>query len=229
MRAQEVSCFARALECRPDAIATHDLLTGGPGRDELDQCDLVLIGGSGEYSVADEGDWLDRALAGLREIAELRKPMFASCWGFQAISRALGGTCIHDLPNAELGTIEMTLTGAGREDPLFGALPWKFRGHAGHEDHVTQLPPGAVLLASSERVANQAFKLEGAPIYCTQFHPELQRQTFLERIANYPRYIEQIAGVPAQQFAQSCTETPEANALLKRFAQALQATDYGEP
>ena len=74
----------------------------------------------------------------------------------------MGGRCIHDPQKAELGTVELTLTAAGREDPLFGSLPPVFWGQAGHEDCVTELPPGAILLASSERVQNQAFKLRGA-------------------------------------------------------------------
>ena len=92
------------------------------------------------------------------------------------MARALGGECVNDLPNAELGTIELTLTEAGRNDPIFGQLPVTFTGQAGHEDHVVALPPDAVLLASSPRVPEQAFRFAGRPIYCTQFHPELDRR-----------------------------------------------------
>ena len=45
----------------------------------------------------------------------------------------------------------------------------------------------AVLLATSERSENQAFHFPGVPIYCTQFHPELDRAGFrfidLQRLA----------------------------------------------
>jgi GMP synthase (glutamine-hydrolysing) len=153
----------------------------------------------------------------MREIHCLAKPTFASCWGFQAMSRALGGRCIHDLPNAEVGTIEVELTSAGREDPLFSDLPSRFAAQAGHEDHVVQLPPGAVLLASSARVREQAFRFAGKPIYCTQFHPELDRSAILERVVAYPEYVARIARVPLDEFIQSCGDTPEANSLLPRF------------
>lgn len=218
MRQQEVGCFARAIECDPSAIATFDLLTGVPDDRQLDEVDALLIGGSGDYSAAGENAWLDRTLKGLRRIIDLGKPTFASCWGFQAFARAAGGRCIHDPAHAELGTIELRLTEEGCSDPLFGTLPNPFHGQAGHEDHVVELPPGAVLLASSDSVANQAFKFADAPIYCTQFHPELDRTAFLQRVTTYPRYVERIAGTTVTEFAKQCRDTPRTRQLLKRFA-----------
>jgi GMP synthase (glutamine-hydrolysing) len=221
MREQEVRCFSRALECELSDIVSFDLLAGVPTERELGQVDAVLIGGSGDYSAADDNPWLERTLAGLKRIVDTRKPTFASCWGFQAFSRAAGGRCTHDPQHAELGTIQLRLTEAGRSDPLFGALPNPFRGQAGHEDHVVELPPGAVLLASSELVTNQAFKFADAPIYCTQFHPELDRQSILERAKTYPRYVQSIAGKTIEQFAHDCCDTPETQALLPRFARLV--------
>jgi GMP synthase (glutamine-hydrolysing) len=157
----------------------------------------------------------------MRDIHRLAKPTFASCWGFQAMSRAMGGRCIHDLPNAEVGTIELNLTEAGRNDPLFGNLSPVFVAQAGHEDHVVELPPDAVLLASSARVKEQALRFVGRPIYCTQFHPELDRVAMLERVAAYPEYVARIARVPFDEFVQSCRESPEANSLLRRFVQLV--------
>jgi GMP synthase (glutamine-hydrolysing) len=217
MRPQEVGCFARHLACDAADIAVVDLLRRGPTGAEFDRADVVLLGGSGHYSAAGDGEWIERALDVMRTIHDRSKPTFASCWGFQAMARALGGRCIHDLPNAELGTVELRLTDNGRQDPLLGTLPSTFTGLAGHEDHVTELPPDAVLLASSARVRNQAFRFAGKPIYCTQFHPELDRTGFLERVRAYPEYVERIAGVPYEQFVDHCRETPEANLLLRRF------------
>jgi GMP synthase (glutamine-hydrolysing) len=129
----------------------------------------------------------------------------------------MGGECVSDLPNAEIGTIEMQLTEAGRADPVFGILPLQFAAHAGHEDHVVRLPPNATLLASSPRVAEQAFCFAGRPIYCTQFHPELDRAAMLERVIAYPEYIARIARVSFDEFIQNVRETPDANSLLRSF------------
>lgn len=220
MRDQEVDCFARAIGCRRDAIARFDLVTGVPTRRDIAAVDVILFGGSGDYSAAGDSPWLVRTLDALREIHAVEKPTFASCWGFQALARALGGRCIHDLPKAELGTIELHLTEAGAADPVFGHLPRVFDAQAGHQDHVVQLPPDAILLASSDRVRNQAFTFADKPIYCTQFHPELTQADLAARIDQYPEYAERIAGMSVEEFAQnSCHETPEANGLLRRFVE----------
>jgi len=221
IRRQEVDCFARAIGCEPVAIEPFDLLGGFPTQEQLQQFDAVLVGGSGNYSAAGESPWLEKTLAGFRRLVEQRKPTFASCWGFQAIARALGGSCIHDPPRAELGTLELQLTDAGRGDPLFGGLEDSFLGIAGHEDHVITLPPSAVLLASSQLVRHQAFKIVDSPVYCTQFHPELDLQTFLDRVAAYPQYVERIAGTTIEKFAQRCRDTPDTRRLLQRFARMV--------
>ena len=91
-----------------------------------------------------------------------------------------------------------------------------------------RLPTGAVLLASSPRVTHQAFTFPGKPIYCTQFHPELQKCDLLERLEAYPEYIEKIAGVTPEQFNAGCVETPEANHLIARFVQQVVDAAAGD-
>ncbi len=222
MRHQEVECFARALECRTDQIRVFDLLSGVPTVGELDQVDVVLLGGSGDYSVAEGGAWLPPALEAMQELYELGKPTFASCWGFQAMARALGGEVVTDMSRAELGSIEVRLTNAGREDPLFAPLGDRFLAPMGHQDCVTRLPPNAERLASSAKVQNQAFRIPGKPIYCTQFHPELNRTAFVQRVYAYPRYVESITGDSIDVFIEGCQETLGTDRLLKRFMQLLQ-------
>lgn len=149
MRHQEVDCFARALGCEPNQIGVFDLLSGVPSVQELEQYDVVLLGGSGDYSVAEGGPWLPAALEAMRELYELNKPTFASCWGFQAMAKALGGEVVTDRNRAELGAVEVRLTDAGRNDPVFQGLGDRFLAPMGHQDCVTKLPPDACLLASS--------------------------------------------------------------------------------
>lgn len=217
MRGQEVRSFARALATTPEMIRVFDLLDGGVSLLELRDADVVLLGGSGHYSVTDDGPWLDRALDSLRVVYDSRKPTFASCWGFQAMARALGGRVIKDLERAEIGTLPVYLTDAGLADPVFGPLGKTFRGQMGHEDHVVELPPGATRLAYSDRVEFQAYRIDDRPIYCTQFHPELNCENLLERVRIYPEYIERIAGLPVDALGDMIEETPETEALLKRF------------
>jgi GMP synthase (glutamine-hydrolysing) len=217
MRAHEVGCFARALQCETDRIRVFDLISGVPTRKVIDSADVVLLGGSGDYSVAEGGRWLPAALEAMRELHAWNKPTFASCWGFQAMARALGGAVVTDLSRAELGTHALRLTQAGRHDPVFGPLGDVFLAQMGHQDIVVELPKEAVLLASTDRVANQAFCFPGNPIYCTQFHPELRREDLLLRLDAYPQYVECIAGTTVEEFIACCRETPECEALLPRF------------
>ena len=45
---------------------------GGTHAERLKEADMILLGGSGHYSAAGEGVWLERALDAMREIHDLR-------------------------------------------------------------------------------------------------------------------------------------------------------------
>jgi GMP synthase (glutamine-hydrolysing) len=220
MRTQEVRCFARALHGAAADIAVFDLLSAYPTLSQLQACDVVLLGGSGDYAVSAGGAWLQPALDAMRELHAIAKPTFATCWGFQAMAQALGGHVVADAARAEIGTLPVALTPAGRADRVFGALAGageRFLAQMGHQDIVERLPGGAVLLAHTDR-APQAYTFDGLPIYCTQFHPELDRESFLERVRHYPTYVTEITGLPYEVFERDHTlEAPHAGALLLRF------------
>ena len=221
MRLQERSCFLRSLNCPAEQLATWDLIPETSDSPRWTDYDAILLGGSGDYSVVDGGPWLSRVLQMIREIYAQAIPTFASCWGFQVISKALGGSVITNLDQAELGTTALTLTRAGQADPVFGSLGTPFQAHMGHQDIVTRLPRGAVLLASTARVKNEAFCFPDKCWYCTQFHPELRLADLVERLTEYPEYVERIAGMPLAEFLPQCEETPAANGLLSRFIEQL--------
>ncbi|HEX5472848.1 MAG TPA: type 1 glutamine amidotransferase, partial [Lacipirellulaceae bacterium] len=71
------------------------------------------------------------------------------------------------------------------------------------------------------RLKEQAYRFIGKPIYCTQFHPELNRAAMLERVVAYPEYVVRIAQITYDEFVQNVRETPEANGLLRRFASVV--------
>jgi GMP synthase (glutamine-hydrolysing) len=225
MRDHEVQSFARSFGCPTSSIGVSDLLSGAPSSQVLARSDIVLLGGSGDYSVARGGPWLPAALDSMVTLYETKKPTFASCWGFQAMARALGGEVVKDHARAEVGNVTLELTSAGESDPVFGPLDKRFTVLIGHEDIVTELPPQATLLASSDRVENEAYRLEGAPIYATQFHPELDRQGLLDRLRAYPSYWP-LAGAETMEELEAITpETPHTVGILTRFLEmALGAT-----
>ena len=217
MAAQEVLCFARSLPCTSSNIEVFDLLSGAPSTLTLKRTDVVLIGGSGEHSVVRGGPWLSRALDTMTELYAKSRPTFASCWGFQAMAQALGGTVVTDRDRAEVGTAWVELTHDGEADPVFGPLGKRFRVPIGHEDVVTQIPKSARLLASSDLVENQAFVFLDKPIYATQFHPELNRADLVARLTKYTEYLPLTGHKSIKEFEDNTPETPESESILPRF------------
>lgn len=217
MRRHEVDAFARVLDCSSERIGVFDLLAGPLTRARMKTVDMLLLGGSGHYSAADEGEWLERALDSLRLVHDAAKPTFASCWGFQAMARAMGGRVVHDVERAEVGTRKLLLTEAGKADRVFAPLGESFFGQMGHEDRVAELPENSTLLAFSEAVSNQAYRFDDAPIYCTQFHPELTRDDLLVRLENYPEYVSKMAGVSPEEFPQTLKDSTPSEGILRRF------------
>ena len=218
MAAHEVLRFREGLGIEADGLRVFDLLAGAPPPTLLDSADAVLIGGSGDHSVVRGGPWLPGALRAMETLHERSIPTFASCWGFQALARALGGRVVTDHARAEVGVLPLELTEAGRRDPVFGPLGSPFPAAIGHEDIVDELPPGAVSLASSGTIENEALTFPGKPIYATQFHPELDRDDLIERIAAYPPYLSLTGAGTIEELRAITPETPGATALLRRFA-----------
>ena len=217
MKAGEMECFCWALGCAPEQITAIDLIDSPPSSSQLQAADMVLIGGAGDYSVPEGGPWLESALDTMRELHAGAKPTFASCWGFQAMAAAMGGHVVADHRRAEIGTLQLQLTDAGRQDPVFASLGSPFLAHVGHHDTVDRLPADGISLVHTDKVANHAFRFAGKPIYCTQFHPELQVSDMMARLRMYPWYVKNIAGVKVEDFRTLLDHTHAANRLIRQF------------
>nr|WP_218886358.1 glutamine amidotransferase [Kineococcus aurantiacus] len=110
-------------------------------------------------------------------------PFLGACYGIGTLGVHQGGTV--DRAHGEpVGTVPVTLTAAGRADPVFGGLPGTFDAYVGHKEALRAAPPGAVLLAGSAPCPVQAFRV-GENVYATQFHPELDAEGFIQRCAAY--------------------------------------------
>lgn len=127
---------------------------------------VVILGGEmGAYQegrhpfLRDEKRWI-------RELLEAGTPILGICLGAQLIADAMGGRAFKaDRPEADL--IDLSLTAAGLADPVIG--PLRPPVLSVHEDSF-ELPPGATLLAESDRFPH-AFRLDNA--LGIQFHPEV--------------------------------------------------------
>jgi len=140
---------------------------------------LVILGGPmGVY----EMEKYPHLLAGSRIIREaLNRDMnvLGICLGSQMIAYCLGAE-VNAGPEKEIGWHHIELTGEGLKDPLMRKLAihprvgdfWrKFMVFHWHGD-TFDLPPGAVLLASSRLYKNQVFRF-GSKVYAFQFHIEV--------------------------------------------------------
>lgn len=217
MAEQELRCF-RESALLPDLVKVHAADTPLDDR-LLDQTSLFFFGGSGAYSVLDKHGWVRSMLDFLVRVVDAKVPAWASCYGFQGLSLALGGEVNRDDARQELGAFPIHLTDAGRADPLFGGLPDPFFAQLGHHDHVDRLPSGVTLLCTGEKIWNQAFKVDGAPFWASQFHPELRKATTMERWNYYRAHYsdpESAAIIDADMAA--APDTPEVQTVLSKFA-----------
>ncbi len=211
---QEASCFKSAAGL--DELDVLQLTNGTCQATELQAYDLIFIGGSGAYSVLDDTPWIHAFLDLLLEICAMGIPTHASCFGFQGLALALGGSVVHDEARRELGVRALQLTDAGATDPLFSRLPTRFYAQLGHHDHVTQLPSGVTELVTGEMSPHQALKVDNAPFWATQFHPELNRDSTMERWLVYRDHYasDPESGAEIENDIRNSPDTPETSTLL---------------
>lgn len=225
MREHEVDCFVRAMGIGRSHLRVVNATQHMPTRRELDACSAVLMGGSGDYSSLDAEAWIDALIALSRdELIGRRKPTFASCFGFQVLVRALGGEMIRDPDNTEFGTYDLRLCDAALDDPLFGDLPEVFAAQVGHHDRATRLPDNAKCFVSSPLCPIHAFAVRDAPIWATQFHPELTMGDVILRMGCYRHYADATGGEGWQPEGRP---SEAASALLPRFVGWVRAYEAG--
>lgn len=181
----------------------------------------VLIGGASEASVLEPERYpfLPSALELVRHCAEKKVPTFASCFGFQLAVVAFGGTIFRDERDFEMGTCPIQVTLDAKEDILFHDVPDGFEAVSVHRERATSLPPNCQLLAYTDRCCH-AFKIEDAPFWATQFHPEVDKPTLVTRLGIYrDKYTD--GDSHFDEVIASAKDTPHSNRLVRSFIERL--------
>ena len=128
----------------------------------------VILSGS-PYSVRDEN-------APQPDLSSIkgRLPLLGVCYGAQYLAQAYGGE-VAPAPSREYGRAMLTVSD-GKDELLVG-LPSPTQVWMSHGDTIVGLPDGYRTIASTEDVANAAFRVDGERTWGIQFHPEVYHST----------------------------------------------------
>lgn len=220
--------YAAMLRCtgldEPDLRRVR--LERGPLRDvDLDDWSGVVLGG-GPFQASDPWDAkppvqrrIEADLAALLDrVVPADFPFFGACYGIGTLGTHEGAV-VDRTYGEPAGGVEVTLTEAGRADPVLGVAPPVFGAFVGHKEAIAALPAHAVLLATSAAAPVQAFRV-GTRVYATQFHPELDAEGLVGRLSAYrdEGYFPagQLERVVAEVRASGIQGPPE---LLRRFVE----------
>jgi len=168
------------------------------GYDDLSQLnaesdDLLIVLG-GPISVNDTAmfPFLDEEIELLKQRVILDKPTLGVCLGAQLIASALGAK-VYAGKEKEIGWYKLHLTANGEQSAL-RYLDAKHCSMLHWHGETFDLPDNAVLLASSEKYANQAFSY-GKNILALQFHPEITQRVLEKWFIGHIGEIMQTEGI----------------------------------
>src|SRR5919204_1662212 len=175
----------------------------------------IIVSGS-PLSVTERAPWMLQLGDDLLRAGASGIPVLGVCFGHQLLARAAGGDVVENPRGREIGTVHVQLTEAGRKDPLFAwTREAEIDVQATHLDAVDPLPPDAIVLASNENTAAQAYRLSET-VASVQFHPELWAEAMRDLILSRRDRLA-AEGLDAAALAAQVHEV-EAGAILRAFA-----------
>ncbi|MEP9383027.1 type 1 glutamine amidotransferase [Nocardioides sp. KR10-350] len=133
---------------------------------------LLVLGGEMDADADTDNPWLPVVRQRILEAARAGVPTLGICLGHQLAGLALGGSVERNPHGRTVGLRQVDWEPTVIFDPLLGTIAGEDRAVQWNQDIVTELPPGAVVLATGLDGSVQAARF-AATVWGVQFHPEV--------------------------------------------------------
>ena len=133
------------------------------------------------------------------EVLKLGLPVFGICYGFQAMTYALGGT-VAQTETREYGRTRMHVRGG----ELHRGLDEGHQVWMSHSDSVSVAPEGFEVTASTEGAPVAAFECKDLKMAGVQYHPEVLHSPFGQEVL--VRFLTEFAGLEQNWTAANIAE-----------------------
>lgn len=188
---------------------------------------LIVMGGPQQAYDDASAPWLRATKALLRAAVADGVPVLAICLGAQLLAEATGGVVEPGEQGPELGARLVAKRDVAGADPLVWDTPMSWICVQWHWDAVTELPPGATLLASSPRYPHQMFRV-GERAWGLQFHIETPAEMVLAWVAQEADGLREGGVDPEALLDRTLVELPEIAQLWRPVVERFAAVVRGE-
>ncbi|MCG8333819.1 MAG: type 1 glutamine amidotransferase [Proteobacteria bacterium] len=110
-----------------------------------------------------------------KRIYQIGTPSWGSCWGLQIAVVAAGGKVVENPKGREMGFArKIQLTDQGKDHPMYEGKASVFDAYISHDDMVSEIPEGGVVLSGNDFTAVQSMEVrhQNGVFWATQYHPE---------------------------------------------------------
>ncbi len=170
-RVREVNLYSEVV---PHTMSAEDVAAKNPSA-------LILSGGPSSV-------YADGAPALQEGLLELGVPVFGICYGFQAMTNALGGT-VAETGLREYGRTELNIAGGSLHDGMGDKqMVWM-----SHGDSVSEAPADFEVTATTEGAPVAAFECLNKRMAGVQYHPEVLHSPKGQEVLR--RFLLDVAGL----------------------------------